>query len=360
MSGRLSGNDKRLSANVSSDVASARQVLRRLLELHRIDVDALESSFEGRAGGGDVPDGGATPAYVDAMVGAALLQVDDPAFGLRAARCWHPTYFGVLGHAWLVAPTLRDGLARLSTYYRLVGDRGVLEVEDVPGGVKARYWSRRGHPAALPAAATVVDVVMSILLDMCRFNAGDGLRPIEASLRRHRPPQPEVYERFFGCPVTFDSPENSIVLAERDARMRLPTTNRRLAGTFDRWLAEELAHAHKDDIAGRCRAALARSLPGGVIGVADIAEHLHMTPRTLQRHLAEAHKTFQGLLEDVRRELALEQVEDPRRSLTETAFMLGFNETSSFTRAFKRWTGVSPSAYRARLAAAPPGGAGAG
>jgi AraC-like DNA-binding protein len=335
-------------------VASARQVLRRLLELHRIDVDALEKTFATDAAAGVGHDGSASQAYVDAMIGGAIERIDDPAFGLRAARCWHPTYFGVLGHAWLVSPTLRDGLERLSTYYRLVGDRGVLEVEDVPGGVKARYWSRRGHPAALPVAATVVDIVMSILLDMCRFNAGDGLRPIAASLRRHAPPQPEVYERFFGCPVTFDSPENTIVLSERDARMKLPSTNRRLAGAFDRWLADELAHVRKDDIAGRCRAALTHSLPGGVIGVADVAETLHMTPRTLQRHLADARTSFQALLDEVRRELALEQVEDPRRSLTETAFMLGFNETSSFTRAFKRWTGVSPSAYRARLSAGVP------
>jgi AraC-like DNA-binding protein len=76
-----------------------------------------------------------------------------------------------------------------------------------------------------------------------------------------------------------------------------------------------------------------------------------MSPRTLQRKLADANTTYVQLVDDTRKDLALRYIEDPSRSLTDITFSLGFAQPSAFTRAFKRWTGLSPSDYRAnRLA----------
>jgi AraC-like DNA-binding protein len=79
----------------------------------------------------------------------------------------------------------------------------------------------------------------------------------------------------------------------------------------------------------------------------DIAKSLHMSRRTLQRKLAEADLTYQQLVDDTRRDLALRYIEDPARSITEITFLLGLSGQSAFTRAFRRWTGVSPTEYRA-------------
>jgi AraC-like DNA-binding protein len=79
----------------------------------------------------------------------------------------------------------------------------------------------------------------------------------------------------------------------------------------------------------------------------ETAKQLHMSPRTLQRKLAEAHTTYLQLIDDTRKDLALRYIEDPRRSVTDITFSLGFSQPSAFTRAFKRWTGRSPSDYRA-------------
>jgi len=80
----------------------------------------------------------------------------------------------------------------------------------------------------------------------------------------------------------------------------------------------------------------------------DTAKQLHMSSRTLQRKLAEANTSYLQLVDDTRKDLALRYIEDERRSVTDITFSLGFSQPSAFTRAFKRWTGLSPSDYRTR------------
>ena len=234
-------------------------------------------------------------------------------------------------------------------YSRLVGERGITEIEDTRQGLKVRFWAKRGNPAVVPVAAVFVDIVMALLFDLCRMNAGAALRPVAATLRRRKPDPADAYERFFGCPVHFGGEENSFVLSAKDADRPLPSANRQLAATFDKMLAEELARLDKSDVVSRCRAAVLEQLSSGEGTAEDTAKQLHMSPRTLQRKLAEAKTTYLQLVDDTRKDLALRYIEDPRRSVTDITFSLGFSQPSAFTRAFKRWTGVSPSDHRTNL-----------
>ena len=94
-------------------------------------------------------------------------------------------------------------------------------------------------------------------------------------------------------------------------------------------------------------ASLLEQLSSGELSEEQMAQRLHMSRRTLQRKLAEAETTYQKLLDDTRRDLALRYLEDPRHSITDITFLLGFSQQSAFTRAFRRWTGMSPTDYRA-------------
>src|SRR5688500_12147609 len=329
-----------------SFLASMGRMFRRLLELHGLDAVGIA-----RNAGVDL-DAIPAPAEridvdkIDAILGVAMPLVRDPAFGLQAARCWHPSELGVLGYAWLSSSTLRTGLERAVRYSRLVGERGATEIEDTRQGLKIRFSARRGNPAVVPIAAVLVDIVMALLLDMCRVNAGAALRPVAASLRRRKPNPGDAYEHFFGCPVQFNADENTFVLSARDAERPLPSANRQLAAVFDRMLTEELARLDKSDVVSRCRAAVLEHLSSGEGTEEDAAKRLHMSPRTLQRRLAEAKTTYLQLVDDTRKDLALRYIEDPRRSVTDITFSLGFSQPSAFTRAFKRWTGLNPSDYR--------------
>ena len=332
-------------------LASMGQMFRRLLEMHGLDAVELA-----RQAGVDLatipaPTDRIEADKLDAILRLAIPLIRDPAFGLQAARCWHPSNLGVLGHAWLSSSTLRTGLKRLSRYSRLVGERALTEIEESRQGVKVRFWAKRGNPAVVAVAAVFVDVAMALLLDMCRMNAGAALRPMAASLRRGRPENVDAYERFFGCPVRFGAEENAFVLSAKDADRSLPSSNKQLAAVFDRMLTEELARLDKSDVIARCRAAVLEDLPSGEASAEETAKQLHMSPRTLQRKLAEAQTTYVQLVDDTRKDLALRYLEDPRRSITDITFSLGFSQPSAFTRAFRRWTGLAPSEYRAKRGA---------
>ncbi len=328
-------------------LASMGQMVRRLLEMHGLDAVGIA-----RRTGVDLaeipgPTDRIEAEKFDAILRSAMSLIQDPAFGLQAARCWHPANLGVLGHAWLSSSTLREGLGRLARYSALVGQRADVRIAATKSGVKVAFARKAGDPMI---TAVVADIALGLLLDMCRMNAGAALRPIAASLRRSAADHAEVYERFFGCPVRFGAEENAFVLSAGDADRPLPSSNRQLAAVFDRLLTEELARLDKRDVVARCRAVVLERLASGEASAEEAARNLHMSARTLQRKLAEADTTYLGLVDDTRRDLALRYVEDPHRSLTDIAFTLGFSQQSALTRAFKRWTGRSPSEYRAKAA----------
>jgi AraC-like DNA-binding protein len=345
--GRPSGTTR---INGDTGLASLGQMVRRLLELHGLDADAIA-----RAAGVELnripePTERVEIDRGDAIFRRAAELIANPAFGLNAARCWHPANLGVLGHAWLSSSTLRTGLHRLARYWRIVGERATTRIEETRQGLKVAYRRKPGDPVV---TAVVTDIAMSIMLDMCRMNAGAALRPVAVSLRRREPPQSDAYRSFYGCPVRFAAEEDAFVLAAQDADRPLPSSNKQLATMFDRLLAGELARLDKGDVLARCRASVLEHLPSGEMTEAEMAKGLHMSRRTLQRKLAEAETTYLELVDDTRRDLALRYLEDPHRTITDITFTLGYSQQSAFTRAFKRWTGVAPSAFRAKSAAAP-------
>jgi AraC-like DNA-binding protein len=325
-------------------------VICRLLEMHGLDAGAI-----GREAGVDLsripgPTERIEIDRADAILRRAADMIPNPAFGLFAARCWHPANLGVLGHAWLSSSTLRTGLRRLERYWRIVGERATTRIQDTKQGVKVAYRRKPGDPVV---TAVVTDMALAVVLDMCRMNAGAALRPIAVTLRRREPPHADIYERFYGSPVRFGAEDDALVLATRDVDRPLPSSNRQLAAMFDRLLTEALGRLDKGDVVARCRASVLEQLPSGEMTEEEMAKGLHMSRRTLQRKLADAETTYLKLVDDTRRDLALRYIEDPRRSITDIAFTLGFSQHSAFTRAFKRWTGVAPTEFRAQSAAAP-------
>jgi len=328
-----------------TSLATLGQIVSSVLKMHGLDAQAM---FERH---------GIDPALLsnpnaripsrtwDSLARDAAAHIADPAFGLLAARCWHPSNLGALGYAWLTSSTLRTGLRRVVRYWRLLGEESSTRLEESSAGLKIVLARQAPDPVS---SAVTVDFVMSLLVDMCRMNAGSSLRPVAVRLRRMRPKDSEAYRRHFGCVVHFAADEDSITLSRTDADRPLPTSNRQLAATLDRILAEQLAHLDKRDVVARCQARLLDQLSSGEVSEDAMAEQLHMSRRTLQRKLAEADLTYQKLVDDTRRDLAMRHLEDPRRSITDVTFLLGFSQQSAFTRAFRRWTGMSPSAYRAQ------------
>jgi AraC-like DNA-binding protein len=272
----------------------------------------------------------------------------DRCFGLEAANHWHPTTTHALGYAWMASSSLREALERAVRFSRIVSDASSLRLEDTNDGSCRLLLD---YPDAdVPPADASIDAVLALVIYMCRSSyVDDNFAPLEVGFR-HR--QPDCVHRFsvvFGAPVRFEADDNWIRFDRRQIERALPTANAELAHASDTIIAEYLARMDQDDIVLQVRRALVTRLCGGQTTEAGIAESLHLTPRTLQRRLKAAGTTYKAVLEETRRHLALDFVRNSRYSIGEITYLLGFSEASNFSRAFKRWTGLSPSAFRERM-----------
>jgi AraC-like DNA-binding protein len=146
-------------------------------------------------------------------------------------------------------------------------------------------------------------------------------------------------------------PDDSLALDNEYADKPLPTTNLELARMFDAILADQLAELDSTDLANRCKEYLLHELTSGEPSEQKLAAAMCMSRRTLQRKLGECGLTYKELLDKTRHELALRYLDDPSNTVTDITFLLGFSEQSAFSRAFKRWSGKAPTAYRAAHAA---------
>lgn len=324
-------------------LATTGQIIWRLIERHGL---APEPLFRAAAIDSKIisdPHAHMARAQSDLLIRALAAQIPNPAFGLQAAQCWHPSNLGALGYAWLSSSTLRTALKRLVRYWRIVIADVTVSLDDSPDGVAFVHL-----PAELDPTLDAVrgDVAMAILHDMCRSNFGSAFTPRGVAFRRAAPADTGPYEAFFGCPVSFGAAANRFLIGVAEADQPLPTGNRDLAAMHDRVLVEQLARLDKKDVMARFRASLLQRMTSGDLSEDNLARDLHMSRRSLQRRLAEAEATYQSLVDETRRDMALRYLEDPEKSATDIAFLLGYSQQSAFTRAFRRWTGMSPLQYR--------------
>jgi AraC-like DNA-binding protein len=137
------------------------------------------------------------------------------------------------------------------------------------------------------------------------------------------------------------------LVADEVLRKPLPHANTILARVNEEALSRYLADLnHGDNVSARLKRLLQERLPSGDPSQDELAALLHMTTRSLQRRLAELGTTYRELINQTRHELSLEYLAQRQHSISDIAYLLGFAEVSAFTRAFKRWTGQSPTAWR--------------
>ncbi len=279
---------------------------------------------------------------IDALWAEAAALIDDPCFGLKAAKYWHPSHLSGLGYAWLSSSSLRTALQRFSKYMRMLTEGAAFELEETSDdlSIVLRYNAiSRQQP-------TRTDSAMAMLVAMCRANYGDDFNPASLALTHPAPGCSSKFYELFRCPVYFDAPDNRFTLTLESADKRLESSNPLLSTLHDQYMINYLAQLDNSNIQERVRAAIIQHLPDGNISDSIVAEALYMNPRTLQRRLQKENTTFKTQVNSVRQELADRYIRDSSKGLAEVSYLLGFSEMSSFSRAFKRWTGETPSHYR--------------
>lgn len=171
--------------------------------------------------------------------------------------------------------------------------------------------------------------------------------PISVHLKRDPPAYAADYERIFGAPVTFGSDWNAIQIDPRFGLLRQPPVNRYVFSVLSERAEALLASFDASKtVAGRAKGVLMKLLHTGDISMDAVAARLGKNRQKLYRDLRNEGTTFERILDDLRRELAIDFLTTKKVSVNQTAYLLGFSDPAPFSRAFKRWTGKSPSEVR--------------
>jgi AraC-like DNA-binding protein len=225
---------------------------------------------------------------------------------------------------------------------RIVSEEIEIASHDVAGSFVLSFAIDR--PSDDPVSRD--DATMAVLWRMCQLIHGLGLVLEKVRFEHHAPADSSHYFSVFQCPVEFSARDNALVLPAEAADRPLSGANEQLARMNDHIVVQYLASRDKEDVVNRVRACILEGIADGRATEEGAAEALHTSTRHLNRKLGEQGTSFKRLLNEVRQELAEKYIADPTLSLTEISFLLGFSEASSFSRAFKRWTGQSPSEAR--------------
>jgi AraC-like DNA-binding protein len=190
--------------------------------------------------------------------------------------------------------------------------------------------------------------LVATCLQVARVLTGVTLAPLSVAIAAPRPARTDELERFFAAPPRFEAPLSALTLSKEQLALPMRKADPALLAVLTRHAEEILTRLPlaPGRWIGQVRRALIESLHAGDSDLSRVAKRFAVTPRTLQRRLREEGSSFQTLLDGARQELALRYLRDPGRTASEVAYMLGFREASAFCRAFHRWTGVTPAAFR--------------
>ena len=279
---------------------------------------------------------------INAILTRAVEATSDPYFGLKVANHIVPGTLHALGYALLASETLEDFCQRLARFQGLVSSSAECAVS--VAGNELEFSARSTNPAICFESH---DVWAGMVMRLMRSASHDDFTPLRLDLIRPEPGRGgEPFRDFFGCPVRFGCERVRFYFELQAMRAPLPGASRELAQHHDHIVRGYLEKLNREDIVNRVRTQIVRGLGSDTLSRAAVAQSLNISASTLQGRLAQRGTSFQALLDDTRHELALGYMSQSRLSITEIAFMLGFSDLSNFIRAFKRWTGKSPTEFK--------------
>jgi len=270
--------------------------------------------------------------------------VDDPHFWVRFTEAMSPEYFTPPVFAALCSPNLAIAAERLARFKPLIGPIR-LDVHDGPEALVLTYhWT----DAALQQPAYMHGLEAMFATNLARLGTRQRIRPTEVVVPAF-PRDPLPFEDYLGIRMKKGSPIR-VTFSAADAHRPFLTANRTMWSIFEPELRRRLADLEGNaTYAERTRAVLMEALPSGQVGMDNVARRLAVSSRTLQRRLKGEGTTFKAVVDTTRERLARHYLRQTRLTATEIAYLLGFDEPTSFFRAFQRWTGTTPEGMRQTL-----------
>ena len=276
-------------------------------------------------------------------------QSGNESFGLCMASTRLLSNLGPVGLLIRDQETLRDALHLLVRHLTVLNGALALSVEE--SGAVAVI---RGHLLAGGTGEPTrqrVELALGVIVRAIRQVIGHDWRPLQVCFEHSAPRDLTMHHRLLGQALRFDQDFNGIICSQADLDRRNELADPAMV-RYAQQLLEATAPGGHDDMVELVRRAVVLLMPSGCCGIEQVAEHLGVAPRTVQRRLLAGGQTISGVVNHIRRELAIRYVNESRVSLTEVAALLGFQATSSFSRWYRAQFGHSAQQARASMLAA--------
>jgi AraC-like DNA-binding protein len=275
----------------------------------------------------------------------------DPDLGLHSAESYNPGALSIVGYVILSCRTAGDALDRLARYAPLLNEGLHVHVDHAGDLTTCRFGAAQGVQSFLQHSPrqAIETLAAGIVLTLKRLANQQSAppEPVSVGFCHAAPADTTEHRRLLGPALRFDQAENSVVYRRTALAAGMLSADPALLEVFegDARRRLELLKA-RGAVSGRVQSLLGARLRGEVPSLASIAAELAMSERSVQRSLSEESTSYREIVDEVRKGLALSHLSRPGSTATDVAFLLGFSEPSAFTRAFRRWTGASPSQYK--------------
>lgn len=292
------------------------------------------------------PDNRIPFAQLVALYEKAAEFTSDNNFGLHLGQSINPTAFDVVGYCALNSPTLGAAFTRVARYHSIWTDGALftLETSNDTSAIVYSYADTSINDHRQDAEMTLATVTA-----LCRNIASSDFAPTTVEFQHDAPGDTSDHVKLFRCPIEFRTSSNRLSFPSSFLSLPIAKADASLCAVLDRHAEELLAKfPPRDSLVDQVRSIIASELRGGDPSLERVADELSLTPRTLQRKLQEFGTSHNELLDHMRRQLAMRYLREREMAICEVAYLLGFSESSSFHRAFKRWTGATPKEFRSQ------------
>ena len=273
---------------------------------------------------------------------------NNPYFGLTVAKFVHISNLHALGYALAASGNLLEFCRRLQRYFRLASQTS--EITIVESGSEVSLQMK----LLVDVSAETEDAFLGFVVLSMRQLYKPDFNPIRVGVHHSIPREGSApFEALFRAPVRFDQAMPTLAFARTDLEHPLAGACAELAQLNDNIATSYIARLDKRDVVTTVRQKIIEYLPSGDCTREKVASAMCISPTTLQFKLSQRKTSFHGLMDATRQELARSYVQQSALSITEITFLLGFSDTSNFTRAFKRWEGVSPTDFRSGVRRVP-------
>ena len=279
------------------------------------------------------------------LLDEAAIALKDDCIGFTMARDFDLREIGLLYYVMASSQTLGEALKRIARYSKITNEALVFGYRE--GNRLIVSLSYSGVPRH--SDRHQIEFCMFAVIRICRVLTGQNLVPHYFSIAHHRSGGISEMQRFVGTKVEFAAETDEFAL-DADARdLPLIHSDNYLNNLLRKNCEAALADRRGDlsSLRTKVENAISSMLPHGRVPVKDVARSLGMSERTLARKLSDEGLNFTEILQDLRRDLAVRYLNDRKLHVSKIAWLLGFQEVSAFTHAFKRWTGKTPSEMRA-------------